>query len=99
LCRGSALGGLNGGASSRVTAVLDSSGMRKAPYRRLSLFVLQVCFSGLQVSDRDAWQVTDETDLSAFRAVFRLVLSGLVEPGGIFGEVLQAGECAAQQFG
>lgn len=43
--------------------------------------------------------MANETDLSAFRAVFRLVLSGLVEPGGIFGEVLQAGECAAQQFG
>lgn len=36
---------------------------------------------------------------SACRVIFRFVLSGLVEPGGIFGEVLQAGECAAQQFG
>lgn len=36
---------------------------------------------------------------SACRVIFRLVLSGLVEPGGIFGEVLQAGECASQQFG
>lgn len=43
--------------------------------------------------------MANETDLSAFRVVFRLVLSGLVEPGGIFGEVLQAGECATQQFG